>query len=393
MERRLLRRAADRAAAAGGAKRLGFSDRADRHAGRRDARRRSATRRREWGIRPIYKMVDTCAAEFEAVTPYFYGTYEPENEAPPLPGPKAVVLGSGPIRIGQGIEFDYCSVRAALALRERGVPEHHDQQQSRDGQHRLRRLDAAVLRAAGRRACATSWRTRRRAARPPTRRCVVQFGGQTADQPGRAAGRRPAPACSAAALRAIDVAEDRDLFEDLVDRLGDSAAARRGILTVDRGADAWPHRVGYPVLVRPSFVLGGWAHGDRPRRRGPARATSPSAERDLGAGRPILVDKYLEGREIEVDAICDGEDVLIPGIMEHVERAGVHSGDSIAIYPAAVADRRSSATTSSSTPAGSGVGLGVRGLFNVQYVDLPTTRCTSWRRTRAPAARCRSSAR
>ena len=192
---------------------------------------------------------------------------------------------------------------------------------------------------------------------------VFQFGGQTAvnlAEPLHQAG----ASLLGGGSESVDLAEDRRLFEDLVIRLAIPQPPGAAILTVDQALTI-AHRVGYPVLVRPSFVLGGW--GMEIVNNDEDLAGYVSSAEDLMPGRPILVDKYLEGREIEVDAVCDGEDVLIPGIMEHVERAGVHSGDSIAIYPASSLTEKQRDDIVEYTRR-LGVGLGVRGLFNVQYV-------------------------
>jgi carbamoyl-phosphate synthase large subunit len=361
MERRMLGEPLNRALL-WDAKRLGFSDaQIGTLSDQPPAQVRA--RRREWGLRPVYKMVDTCAAEFEAATPYFYGTYEQENEAEPLSGAKAAILGSGPIRIGQGIEFDYCSVRAASALESVGCqsilinsnPETVSTDFDASSRLYFEPLDAeSVI------DILENESPRGDAADTPV---VFQFGGQTAVNLAE-----PLSLAGASLLgggsESVDLAEDRRLFEDLVIRLEIPQPPGAAILTVDQALTI-AHRVGYPVLVRPSFVLGGWGmeivHNDEDLTSYVASAA------DLAAGRPILVDKYLEGREIEVDAVCDGEDVLIPGIMEHVERAGVHSGDSIAIYPASsLTDRQRNDIVEYTRRLG--VGLGVRGLFNVQYV-------------------------
>src|SRR5215216_1781149 len=344
------------------AKRLGFSDAqigvlADQSASQVRARRR------EWGLRPVYKMVDTCAAEFEAVTPYFYGSYEQENEAEPLPGKKAAILGSGPIRIGQGIEFDYCSVRAASALESVGCqsilinsnPETVSTDFDASSRLYFEPLDAeSVL------DVLENESPRGDASETPV---VFQFGGQTAVNLADPLARAGATLLGGGS-ESVDLAEDRRLFEDLVVRLAIPQPPGAAIRTVDEALRT-AHNVGYPVLVRPSFVLGGWGmeivHNDEDL------AGYVAAAADLAKDRPILVDKYLEGREIEVDAVCDGEDVLIPGIMEHVERAGVHSGDSIAIYPPRNLTDKQRADIVEYTRR-LGVGLGVRGLFNVQYV-------------------------
>jgi carbamoyl-phosphate synthase large subunit len=317
--------------------------------------------REAWGIRPVYKMVDTCAAEFEAATPYFYSTYETENEAPPLPGPKAVVLGSGPIRIGQGIEFDYCSVHAADALRDSDVasiminsnPETVSTDFDASTRLYFEPLDAECVREV--------LENEMGAGEPPG--LVVQFGGQTAinlAEPLARAGAR----ILGSGVEAIDLAEDRHRFEDLVNRLGVPqppgaavSSAREALLTADT--------IGYPVLIRPSYVLGGRGMEIIHTATDLLRYVAAAAE--LSPRHPFLIDKYLEGTEIEVDAICDGEQVLIPGIMEHVERAGVHSGDSMAVYPAQELTYAQRETLIDYTTR-LGLGLGVRGLFNLQYV-------------------------
>ena len=280
--------------------------------------------RTQWGIRPVYKMVDTCAAEFEAVTPYFYSTYEQENEATPLPGPKAVILGSGPIRIGQGIEFDCCCVQSAIALRERGVapimvnsnPETVSTDFDASARLYFDPLDeesiAAVLENEG--------------VPIPV---LAQFGGQTAlNLADRLAGIGGEIAGTSA--DAIALAEDRRRFHDFADALG-IPQPPGGTASSPTEALAVAAEIGYPVLVRPSYVLGG---------RGMEIAYGPEdLERyfrsalEAGTGR-VLVDKYLRGKEVEVDAVSDGSETLVAGIMEHIERAGVHSGDSYAVYPA-----------------------------------------------------------
>ncbi|MCA1646941.1 MAG: carbamoyl-phosphate synthase large subunit [Chloroflexi bacterium] len=348
------------------AKRLGF---ADRQIGALidELPERIRDRRRIWNLRPTYKMVDTCAAEFEAVTPYFYGTFESENEAAPLPGPKVVVIGSGPIRIGQGIEFDYCSVRAAMALREHGVqsiminsnPETVSTDFDASSRLYFEPLDEESVR---------DVLENETAADGHAPRVLVQFGGQTAinlAEPLENAGY----VLLGSDMRAIDVAEDRDLFGDLLDQLG-IPQPPGGIVATPEEAVALADQLGYPVIVRPSFVLGGRA---MEICRGAAELYGFAAiAKEISGKKPLLVDKYLEGAEIEVDAICDGTDVLIPGIMEHVERAGVHSGDSIALYPAQSLSPELTQTIVRHT-TDLGRALGVRGLFNIQYVVFDGT--------------------
>src|SRR5438132_260236 len=312
-------------------------------------------------------MVDTCAAEFEAVTPYFYGTFETENEAPALPGEKVVVLGSGPIRIGQGIEFDYCSVRAAMALRAHGVqsvminsnPETVSTDFDASSRLYFEPLDEESVRDVLENETPSD-------GAPP--RVLAQFGGQTAinlAEPLVHAGYT----LLGSDLLAIDVAEDRDLFGDLLDHLA-IPQPPGGIVATPQEAVALASQLGYPVLVRPSFVLGGRA---MEICRGPDELRGFAAiAKDISGKKPLLVDKYLEGAEIEVDAICDGTDVLVPGIMQHVERAGVHSGDSIALYPAQSLEPAQIDTIVQYT-TDLGRALGVRGLFNIQYVVFEGT--------------------
>ncbi|HET8909567.1 MAG TPA: carbamoyl-phosphate synthase large subunit [Ktedonobacterales bacterium] len=327
--------------------------------------------RQRWGILPTYKMVDTCAAEFAAQTPYFYGTYEQENEAESLPGKKAVVLGSGPIRIGQGIEFDYCSVRAAQALREAGVrsvmvnsnPETVSTDFDMSDRLYFEPLDEESVLAILQNESGTSEPPAEDAAASSLPPVVVQFGGQTAiglAAPLQAAG---APILGTS-VNSIDLAEDRRRFDALMEQLGVPRPRGAGVRTVE-AALAIAAEIGYPVLVRPSYVLGGRAmeiiHTPESLERYVSRVIAQFGE------HPILVDHYLLGREVEVDVLCDGHDVLIPGIMEHIERAGVHSGDSFAVYPPrSLSDDEKAAVA---RHAGNiARALNVRGLMNAQFV-------------------------
>ena len=273
---------------------------------------------------PTYKLVDTCAAEFEAATPYYYSCWEEETESAPVDGRSALVIGSGPIRIGQGIEFDYCSVHAAWSLREAGVravlvnsnPE--TVSTDFDTSDRLYfdplDLDGALHVAQAERVSGA----------------LVQFGGQTAinlaeslDQHG--------VAIMGSSVEAIDLAEDRRAFAKALDAIGIPQPVGGTTTTVEE-AVAIAERAGYPVLVRPSYVLGGRAM-EIVRNREELRRYMFWAIGAMPRGT-VLVDKYLQGTEVEVDAITDGQTVVIPGVMQHVERAGVHSGDSYAVYPA-----------------------------------------------------------
>jgi carbamoyl-phosphate synthase large subunit len=304
-----------------------------------------------------YKLVDTCAAEFEAETPYFYSCREEESEARPEAVRSALVIGSGPIRIGQGIEFDYCSVHAAWALREAGVqaiminsnPETVSTDFDVANRLYFEPLDAESVLEVARSEGATD--------------ACVQYGGQTAIN---LAG--PIAAYHVRAMGtpvdAIDAAEDRRRFAALLESLriprppGETTASlEEAYLIADR--------IGYPVLVRPSYVLGGRAM-QIVRDPGQLRRYMEWAMRALPRGT-VLIDKYLEGMEIEADAVSDGETVVIPGIMEHVERAGVHSGDSMAIYPAQSLDPAESEHVVAHTVAIARA-LGVVGLINIQFV-------------------------
>ncbi len=345
------------------AKRMGFADAVIAElADRLPEQVRSL--REGWGIRPVYKMVDTCAAEFDVQTPYFYSCYEQENEALPLERERMLVIGSGPIRIGQGIEFDYCSVQAARALRRAGVaailansnPETVSTDFDTSDRLYFEPLDEESIRdllanEAGKTGEAPA--------------SIVQFGGQTAVNMAAVLGRAALPVAGSQP-EAIDLAEDRRRFEALVAGLDIPQPPGAAVETLEEAlptADA----VGYPVLVRPSYVLGGRAmevvqNADELRRYF-------AVAREERSG-PILIDRYLEGMEVEVDAICDGERVLIPGILEHVERAGVHSGDSMAVYPPQhITPEQRAAIIDYTTRMA--LALEVRGLMNVQYVIAP----------------------
>ena len=319
--------------------------------------------RQSWNIRPVYKMVDTCAAEFEAATPYFYSTYEEENEAPPLEGPKAIVVGSGPIRIGQGIEFDYCSVHAAWALQQEGVksimvnsnPETVSTDFDTSQRLYFEPLDEESLRDIIDNEAEND--------RPPP--SVVQFGGQTALDLSQSLARAGLPLLGSGA-EAIDIASDRQRFEEFLSRLGIPQPPGAAVTSVEEALRI-AEDIGYPVVVRPSYVLGGRAMEIVQNATELIRYLTMATE--VGRGRPVLIDRYLEGKECEVDAICDGREVLIPGIMEHIERAGVHSGDSMAIYPGLNLSE-AEVDTMVDYATRIGLALGVRGLMNVQFVIL-----------------------
>ena len=342
------------------AKRMGFSD---GQVGILSDRTEEEVQRMraESGLRPTYKMVDTCAGEFEAETPFFYSTYEEENEAEAESGPAAVVVGSGPIRIGQGIEFDYCSVHAAWALSAAGVrsvminsnPETVSTDFDTSDRLYFEPLDSESVRNVIFNETSDD--------SPPL--SIVQFGGQTAINLSQSLDGAGLPILGSTA-RSIDTASDRHLFEEFLSRLGIPNPPGAAVDDVERALRV-AQEIGYPVLVRPSYVLGGRAMEIVQSATELVRYMSGAFA--AAAGRRVLIDKYFEGREVEVDAVCDGESVLIPGIMEHVERAGVHSGDSMAIYPGlTLTEEEVDAIVEYTTRIG--LALGVRGLMNIQYV-------------------------
>ena len=275
------------------AKRLGFSD---EYIGTLADRLPDQIRelRRSWGVRPVYKMVDTCAAEFEAQTPYFYSTYEQENEAPPLPGKKSLVIGSGPIRIGQGIEFDYCSVHAAWALQDEGTasiivnsnPETVSTDFDTSDRLYFEPLDEeSVLDILENESIETPDGG---VEYPPS---VVQFGGQTAINLSQSLGRLGMPILGSSA-QAIDIASDRHKFEDFLARQGIPQPPGAAVATVEEGLNV-AQQIGYPVLVRPQLRLGGPGHGNRTER---FRAHSLSDHRRRDRPRQTYIDRQVPGR-------------------------------------------------------------------------------------------------
>jgi carbamoyl-phosphate synthase large subunit len=320
--------------------------------------------RHDWNIKPVYKMVDTCAAEFSAETPYFYSTYEQENEAEPIAENKAVVIGSGPIRIGQGIEFDYCSVHSAWALHDCGYksimvnsnPETVSTDFDTSSRLYFEALDQESMRDI----------LENEVTNGSAPSSIVQFGGQTAINLADPLYRNGLGLLGSSA-ESIDLAEDRKRFEDLMGKLGIPQPPGAGVTSMDE-ALAVAKNIGYPLVVRPSYVLGGRAmeivHNASELVRYMSRAF------ELDTAHPVLIDKYLSGKEVEVDAICDGQDVLIPGVMEHVERAGVHSGDSMAVYPP-VNLTQAQINTIVDYATRIGRALQVKGLMNIQFVVIP----------------------
>jgi carbamoyl-phosphate synthase large subunit len=351
------------------AKRTGFSDEqigtlADRLA------EQVRQLRYTWQVRPAYKMVDTCAAEFDAATPYFYSTYEQENEAIPENVEKAVVIGSGPIRIGQGIEFDYCSVHSAWALQEAGYKSiminSNPETVSTDFDTSDRLYFEALDEESVRDILENESGTTRRSGYSTPPPSIVQFGGQTAINLSQPLSRSGMPIIGSSA-DAIDLASDRRRFELFLDELGIPQPPGAGVTSLDEGLKV-AELIGYPVLVRPSYVLGGRAMEIVYNATELVRYMGLAME--LDTGHPVLIDKYLQGKEAEVDAIVDGENVLIPGIMEHIERAGVHSGDSMAVYPGVNLTQKEKDTMVDYAMR-IGVALKIKGLMNIQFVIMP----------------------
>ena len=310
------------------------------------------------GITASYKMVDTCAAEFAAQTPYYYSVYGSENEVEKTSGRKKVlVLGSGPIRIGQGIEFDFCSVHCTWAFSREGyetiIVNNNPETVSTDFDIADKLYFEPLT--------PEDVRSIVDLERPDG--AVVQFGGQTAIKLTESLMKMGVPILGTSAEN-VDAAEDRELFDEILEKCGIPRPAGGTVFTAEE-AKKVADELGYPVLVRPSYVLGG---------QGMQIAINDhDIEEFIGIinriaqDHPILVDKYLQGKEIEVDAVCDGEDILIPGIMEHIERAGIHSGDSISVYPARSISEKTKRTIEEYTKK-LARSLHVIGLINIQFI-------------------------
>jgi len=313
--------------------------------------------RRENGIMPVYKMVDTCAAEFASETPYFYGTYEEENESVPSHKEKIIVLGSGPIRIGQGVEFDYATVHSVWAIKEMGyeaiIINNNPETVSTDFSISDKLYFEPL----------TEEDVMNIIELEKPKGVVVQFGGQTAIN---LADKLAAHGVQilGTSLEDLDRAENRNKFEAALQEMGIPQPLGKTCFTAQE-ANVIANEIGFPVLVRPSYVLGGRAmeivYDEAELAHYMENAVKENSE------HPILIDRYLTGKEVEVDAISDGETVVIPGIMEHIERAGVHSGDSIAVYPPQNISEKEIATLVDYTER-LAKGLNVIGLMNIQYV-------------------------
>ncbi|ATA59469.1 Carbamoyl-phosphate synthase catalytic subunit [Geobacillus stearothermophilus] len=338
------------------AKALGFSDAAVAALWNKTERDVYALRRQE-GIVPVYKMVDTCAAEFTSETPYYYSTYEEENESIVTEKPSVIVLGSGPIRIGQGIEFDYATVHCVFAIKQAGYE--------------------AIIINNNPETVSTDFSTSDKLYFEPLTAedvmhvidleqpvgVIVQFGGQTAINLAAELEARGVRLLGTT-LEDLDRAEDRDKFEQALSELGIPKPAGKTAVSVEE-AVAIAEEIGYPVLVRPSYVLGGRAMEIVYNREELLHYMEHAVR--VNPQHPVLVDRYITGKEVEVDAIADGETVVIPGIMEHIERAGVHSGDSIAVYPPqTLSDDVIAKITDYTVKLARG--LHIVGLLNIQFV-------------------------
>lgn len=313
--------------------------------------------RQEHGIFPVYKMIDTCASEFSSYVPYFYSTYEDENESVISDEKKIIVLGSGPIRIGQGIEFDYSTVHAIWTIQQAGYqaiiinnnPETVSTDYTTSDKLYFEPLTVEDV------------MNIIRIEKPDG--VIVTLGGQTAINLAKPLSELGVKIIGTDVL-AIDRAENRDSFEKIMTQLKIPQPQGRAVTNIEDGIKV-AQSIGYPVLVRPSFVLGGRAMQIVNNDESLKTYLQTAVEVDVN--QPVLVDKYISGKELEVDAICDGKDVFIPGIMEHVERTGIHSGDSISVYPTfSVNNQVKEKIIDYSVRLG--LEIGIIGLYNIQFI-------------------------
>ena len=338
------------------AKRMGFSDAA---VGRlwNMAPDEVFVLRRKLGVMPVYKMIDTCASEFASYVPYFYSTYEQQNESVVSDKKKIIVLGAGPIRIGQGVEFDYSTVHAIWAIREAGyeaiIINNNPETVSTDYTVSDKLYFEPL--------CVEDVMNVIELEKPQG--VIVSLGGQTAINLAQRLSKLGVPIIGTG-VEAIERAENRDSFEKTMERLGIPQPEGRAVTDIEAGVLV-ARDIGYPVLVRPSYVLGGRAmqivHSDEELRRYLKGAVQVSED------QPVLVDRYISGKELEVDAVCDGTDVFVAGIMEHVEHTGVHSGDSISVYPPFSVGQKVKDTIIDYTVK-LGLGIGIEGPFNIQFI-------------------------
>ncbi len=338
------------------AKKMGFSDKEIAYLWNK-TEREIFDLRKEHGILPVYKMIDTCASEFESYIPYFYSTYEDENESVVSDKKKVVVLGSGPIRIGQGVEFDYSTVHAVQTIKAAGyeaiIINNNPETVSTDYTCSDKLYFEPL--------CVEDVMNVIALEQPEG--VIATLGGQTAinlAEPLRDHGVK----IIGTDCDAIDRAENRDSFEKLLTELNIPQPKGQAVTSIEAGVKA-AEEIGYPVLVRPSFVLGGRAMQIVAKEEALREYLHTAVEID--EDKPVLVDKYIRGKEVEVDAICDGTNVFVPGIMELVERTGVHSGDSISVYPSYSLSDKVKETILDYTKR-LGLGIGIIGLFNIQFI-------------------------
>lgn len=313
--------------------------------------------REKRGMFPVYKMIDTCASEFESYIPYFYSTYEDENESAVSDKKKIIVLGSGPIRIGQGVEFDYSTVHAVTTIKKSGyeaiIINNNPETVSTDYTCSDKLYFEPL--------CTEDVMNIIHLEKPIG--VIASLGGQTAINLAESLKNRGVKIIGTD-CEAIDRAENRDLFEKVLKELNIPQPQGRAVTKIEDGVKA-AAEIGYPVLVRPSFVLGGRAMqivADEEQLRRYLRTAV-----EIDEDKPVLVDKYISGKELEVDAICDGKDVFVPGIMELVERTGIHSGDSISVYPTFSISEKVRETILDYTRR-LGLGIGIIGLYNIQFI-------------------------
>lgn len=313
--------------------------------------------REKRGMFPVYKMIDTCASEFESYIPYFYSTYEDENESVVSDKKKIIVLGSGPIRIGQGVEFDYSTVHAVTTIKKSGyeaiIINNNPETVSTDYTCSDKLYFEPL--------CTEDVMNIIHLEKPIG--VIASLGGQTAINLAESLKNRGVKIIGTD-CEAIDRAENRDLFEKVLKELNIPQPQGKAVTKIEDGVKA-AEEIGYPVLVRPSFVLGGRAMqivADEEQLRRYLRTAV-----EIDEDKPVLVDKYISGKELEVDAICDGKDVFVPGIMELVERTGIHSGDSISVYPTFSISEKVRETILDYTRR-LGLGIGIIGLYNIQFI-------------------------
>lgn len=312
-----------------------------------------------YNITPSYKMVDTCGGEFDALSPYYYSTYEEYDEVVVSDKKKVIVLGSGPIRIGQGIEFDYCSVHCVKSLRAQGIEtiiiNNNPETVSTDFDTSDKLYFEPL----------TEEEVLNIIEKENPDGVILQFGGQTAIKLAKFLDEKKIKILGTS-CKDIDEAEDREKFDELLEKLDINRPKGKAIWSVNEGIEE-AKKLGYPVLVRPSYVLGGQGMEITYDEKKLTQYLTDAFLRD--SKNPVLIDKYLTGREIEVDAICDGEDILIPGIMEHLERAGVHSGDSITMYPSQNISDEIKAKILDYTKK-IALELNVLGMVNIQFIEF-----------------------